>query len=304
MGCNDTAINVVTIYPIPTPLFKADTVCAGHPSTFTDLSYIQNGTITSWNWSFGDGGSSALQNPSHTYAGAGNYSVTLTITSNNGCSSTLTILANVHGWPNANFCVVPDKAPITDPVFNFCDLWSNDVVQWKWDFGDNSANDSMNTDPVHSYSDMVTGNDFYNFTICLRVQNQWGCWDTTSKTVEVTPEFTFYIPNCFTPNGDWDNEYFFGKSRGVKEYRIWIFDRWGNMIWDCYREDKNTNWDNPKQEGLSSACQWDGKIQPGGADMSGKSRQLAQEDVYVWKVKLVDIFDREHSYIGHVSVVR
>jgi hypothetical protein len=77
-----------------------------------------------------------------------------------------------------------------------------------------------------------------------------------------------------------------------------------NMIWDCHREDKNTNWDNPQQEGLPSACKWDSKVEKGGVDMSGNSGQQVQEDVYVWKVKLTDVFEKKHLYIGHVSVVK
>ena len=101
---------------------------------------------------------------------------------------------------------------------------------------------------------------------------------------------------------------FYGKCRGVKEYDIWLFDRWGNQVWDCHHDDKNTNWDsdatNPRQEGLASFCKWDGVVVKGGLDMGGNSRQLAQEDVYVWKVHLIDIFNKRHSYIGHVNIVR
>ncbi|TAL60842.1 MAG: hypothetical protein EPN85_06375 [Bacteroidetes bacterium] len=140
--------------------------------------------------------------------------------------------------------------------------------------------------------------------MCVNVQNQYGCWDTVCKVVELIPEFTFYIPNTFTPNQDINNEVFFGKGRGIKEYNIWLFDRWGNQLWDCHKEDKNTNWDNQGQDGLSSYCKWDGVVVSGGLDMSGSSRQLAQEDVYVWKVRLTDIFDRRHTYVGHVNIVR
>ena len=55
---------------------------------------------------------------------------------------------------------------------------------------------------------------------------------------------------------------------------------------------------------MSSACQWDGVVDNKGMDMNGNSRQLVQEDVYVWKVHLTDIFEKTHFYIGHVSVVR
>jgi hypothetical protein len=136
------------------------------------------------------------------------------------------------------------------------------------------------------------------------VQNQYGCWDTVCHPVELVPEFTFYIPNTFTPNGDFINEFFFGKSRGVKDYDIWLFDRWGNLIWHCHYEGKNTDWDMHHQDGMSSACKWDGVVQNQGMDMNGQSKQLVQEDVYVWKVRLTGIFEMKHNYLGHVSVVR
>lgn len=227
------------------------------------------------------------------------------ITTQFGCSDTVAItpLVNVHPWPTANFCVAPSYAPVNDPKFNFCDLWSSNVTNWVWDFGDNSF-DSVQTDPVHSYSASTTANDFYTFQVCLRVETQYGCWDTTCHPVEILPEFTFYIPNTFTPNGDFMNEMFYGKGRGIKEYNIWLFDRWGNQIWDCHHEGKNTDWDQSGQEGLSSYCKWDGKVERGGLDLSGNSRQLAQEDVYVWKVQLTDIFDKKHWFVGHVNIVR
>jgi hypothetical protein len=136
------------------------------------------------------------------------------------------------------------------------------------------------------------------------VQNQYGCADSICKTVEIVPEFEFYIPNAFTPNQDFMNEYFFGKGRGIKEYNIWLFDRWGNMIWDCHREEENASWDINGKDGLSSACKWDGKVEKGGPDLNGESNEQVQEDVYVWKVKLTDIFDKEHNYVGHVSVIK
>ena len=54
-------------------------------------------------------------------------------------------------------------------------------------------------------------------------------------------EFGFYIPNAFTPTSDdGKNDTFFGKGTGIKEYHLWIFDRWGNMVF--YTEDIGTGW--------------------------------------------------------------
>jgi len=113
------------------------------------------------------------------------------------------------------------------------------------------------------------------------VTNQFGCSDDTSETVIVDPEFTFFIPNAFTPNGDGKNDFFFGTGIGITSYQIWIFDRWGNLIFTA--DDINHG--------------WDGTVQ-------GKSGQICQEDVYVWKVALTDVFDKKHKYIGHVSLIK
>ena len=312
-GCKDTIVQQVVVYTPPVALFAGNgqgcaPVCV---TNFQDSSTSTDGNITGWAWSF-PGGSPASAStqipPTVCYNTPGTYGASLIVTTTYGCSDTLSLtpLIDVHPWPHADFAMDHDKAPATDPVFAFNDLWSPNpgVTAWVWDFGDGSALDSINTDPVHNYSATVGSNDFYNYNVCLKVENQYGCWDTTCKTLDIVPEFTFYIPNTFTPNGDFLNENFFGKGRGIKDYTIRLFDRWGNMIWDCHQTGTNSALDVQGQDGLASVCQWDGKVQPGGADMSGKSRQLAQEDVYVWKVNLTDIFDREHNYVGHVSVVK
>ena len=309
-GCKDTVDNPVTIHTPPVANFSGPIEgCAPICNNYTDLSTCIDGTIASWQWSFPGGypAFASSENPQNIcYNSAGTFGASLIITSNYGCKDSIDItpLVTVHPWPQAEFDVVPAIAPATSPTFNFNDLWSTEVTNWVWNFGDSSPLDSTNTDPVHSYSASATANDFYAFQVCLRVETQYGCWDTVCHIVELVPEFTFYIPNTVTPNGDGTNEFFFGKSRGVKEYNIWLFDRWGNLVWDCGYKGKNTDWDAPMQDGMSSFCKWDAKVEPGGVDMSGNSKLLAQEDVYVWKVKLTDIFDKKHTYIGHVSVVR
>jgi len=312
-GCIDTVTQQVLVYSPPVANFVTPVKgCKPVNANYKDISNPVDGTIAAWEWSMPGGvpSSSTVSAPSNIqYNNVGTYSVSLIVTTNYGCKDTITLpMVEVYPWPTSDFCVAPSKAPTTAPLFNFCDMWSADVVKWQWDFGDGSALDTSSTDPIHSYSATATNNDFYKYNICIRVQNQYGCWDTTCHPVELIPEFTFYIPNTFTPNGDHINEMFYGKCRGVKEYDIWVFDRWGNQLWDCHHDDKNTNWDsditNPRQEGLSSFCQWDGVVVKGGMDMGGNSGDLAQEDVYVWKVKLLDIFDKRHTYIGHVNIVR
>lgn len=326
-GCVSTTNIPVTPYNPPVANFTgAGAGCAPVCVTnYVDASTPGDGLISSWQWNFPGGTPSAVsgQNPNLgapvlcgnlgycngiCYKTAGTYSASLTVISQYGCPSTKTITptVTVYAWPNAYFNVTPDIASISDPTFNFYNLWSNDVTQWTWDFGDGVTN-STDTMPVHSYLTTIGDtNDFRYITICLNVQNINGCWDTICKKVELLPEYEFYIPNTFTPNSDFMNEFFFGKGRGIKEYHFWIFDRWGNLIFECYQNDSNVPWDFPGKEGLSSHadCKWNGKVDAGGWDMSGGSNQLMQEDVCVWKVKLTDVFDKKHTYVGHVNIVK
>jgi len=301
-GCKDTVTLPTIVYHDPVALFNSpDSGCSPVSHQFTDISTSQDGVITAWQWSFPGGTPSAgvNQNSSSQWGTPGSYDVGLIVTTQYGCKDTLLINNYIHvfAWPSSDFSVAPPQNSVNSPLFSFSNLWSSDVTQWLWNFGDNET-DSTNQNPAHSYSATATNNDYYTYNVCLSVQNQHGCWDKICRTVELLPEFDFFIPNCLTPNGDHTNEFFFGKGRGIKEYNIWLFDRWGNMIWDCHQEGKNTAWDDIGQDGMSSACQWDGKVE------AGSSNDLVQEDVYVWKVKLTDIFDKVHNYIGHVSVVK
>ncbi|MBA3704665.1 MAG: gliding motility-associated C-terminal domain-containing protein, partial [Bacteroidetes bacterium] len=142
-------------------------------------------------------------------------------------------------------------------------------------------------------------------TVWLYVINQHGCRDSIAKEIIINPEWTFYIPNSFTPKSSKDvNDFFFGKGIGIKKYTIWIFDRWGNQIWTCGLSGDNKEWDTKPSEGMPSGCRWDGKVQAGGPDMNGSSKVLSEQDVYVWKVELTNILDEQHHYIGIVTLVR
>jgi gliding motility-associated-like protein len=106
--------------------------------------------------------------------------------------------------------------------------------------------------------------------------------DSIIQCVEVIAPYTFYIPNAFTPNGDNFNEMFLGYGMYIKDFHIWIFDRWGNVIFESTDIYKG----------------WDGKV------AGGASGNIAQQDVYVWKVKITDTNLKKHEYIGHVSLIK
>ncbi|MGL4596219.1 MAG: PKD domain-containing protein, partial [Bacteroidia bacterium] len=263
--------------------FVADTL-AGCPVlcvNFSDQSTIASGNITAWNWDFGDGSNNAFtQNPQHCYTQTGVYTVSLTVYSAVGCADSLTItnMITVYPVPVASFTATPQTTTVLQPTVNFTDQ-SQGANSWHWDFGDGDTLGLLVQNPQHTFSNEIAT----NYEVTLTVTNQYGCQDDTTIEVIIGPDFTFFIPNAFTPNGDGLNDGFFGTGIGITDYQIWIFDRWGNMIFTT----KNMN------------EVWDGTVQK-----AGSSGEICQQDVYVWKVALKDVFDKSHKYIGHVTIVR
>jgi gliding motility-associated-like protein len=283
-GCIDTINLPVSIDALPVVIFTGDTLagCPTHCVNFIDQTTIASGTLSTWAWDFGDGSPiSNAQNPSHCYDSTASYTVGLTVSSGAGCTTTLVIpnMITVHPVPHASFSALPMVTSILYPEILFTDLSTGSPVQWYWDFGDPSTDGDTSNLQNTSYEYSSEYGSFYDVT--LTITNQFGCTDDTSLRVQVEPDFSFFIPNAFTPNGDGTNDGFFGTGYGITKYEIWIFDRWGNLIF-------TTN-------DINEA--WDGSVQGRGGD-------LVQIDTYVWKVKLTDVFAKRHTYIGHVSVIR
>ncbi|MCX6295502.1 MAG: PKD domain-containing protein, partial [Bacteroidetes bacterium] len=282
-GCSPavTASVTVTVLPVPVVAFVGDILSGCSPVcvTFTDNSTVTGSTINTWSWNFGDGTSSNLQNPPiHCYTTPGQYTVGLTVTSIGGCTASDTYLnyITVFSDPVADFYASPNPASVLEPTVTLNDQSSSDVVYWSWNFGDGDSLGFTTANPSHNFPNTVEGT--YNVT--LIVHNSHGCVDTITHPVVIGPEFAFFIPNAFSPNGDGVNDFFSGQGIGIKKYELYVFDRWGNLIF--YGDELNK--------------QWDGKANHGS--------EMAQQDVYVWKVKLTDVFDKKHNYIGTVTIVK
>lgn len=206
---------------------------------------------------------------------AGNYIVL--VTDANGCTSSANITIGGGLPPVAQYDNTPDTIDLFNATVYFTDL-STGAATWTWDFGDpNDPTGSTQQHPYHTYTAPGV------YCAMLTVTDAGGvCKDSVVHCVLVESPFTFYIPNTFTPNADAWNEIFYAYGTYIKEFKIMIFDRWGNKIFES----------NDMRKG------WDGMVQ------SGRSGKLVQEDVYVWKVELMDANNRPHKYIGNVNVVR
>lgn len=103
-----------------------------------------------------------------------------------------------------------------------------------------------------------------------------GC--TNMDTVTIFVEGSLYVPNTFTPNGDGINDYFYAEGEEIEEFEMWIFNRWGELIFTS--------------ESLNNG--WDGRV----------NGVISQIDTYVWKIKFKEYSGKDGEIYGHVNLVR
>lgn len=183
-GCSDTVIvnHGIKVGNKPITGFYANPLnaCAYIPVNFFDTTVAP---VDRWLWDFGDGYSSTVQNPIHTYADTGTFHVSL-IVWNNGCSDTLEKLNYVHIAPP--IAVFTSAFSCADPLVRTFTDHSVGADTWAWDFGDGTTSSDIN--PVHTFPGSGT------YTVTLTVTNfQTGCSYIATESVRIineTPDFT------------------------------------------------------------------------------------------------------------------
>jgi gliding motility-associated-like protein len=261
----------------------------------TSMIVVSQGSLPgTTTWSFTDGLVStingSLDSLTHTFVNDGCYNGTAVVAFENGCidSVTKTNAVCVNPVPIADFDWGPKTATVLEPFIQFEDL-SIDADSWNWDLGRVSTtnippNPTASTlqNPFVTYGSPDSG----TYTVELIAWNGM-CSDTLVKRITILDNFTVFVPNAFTPDGDGLNDIFFpnGKNHdnleGASEYSFLIFNRWGALIWES---------GTPYQP-------WDGT--------NAKTGSEVQQDVYVWKLKVWDNVESVlKTYYGRVSLIR
>ena len=201
---------------VATPLaaslsFSPAAPTAGQAVQFTDAS---TGAPTSWLWNFGDGTTSAVQNPSHAYAAAGSKTVTLTVTNatgSNSASRTFSVSASL----TASFTFSP-ASPVAGQSVQFTDASTGSPTAWSWSFGDGGTSTARN--PSHAFASAGT------YTVRLTASNGSG-QSEVSLAVTVTASNTVTASFGFSPSAPaaGDTVQFTDSSTGSPTSWQWSF---------------------------------------------------------------------------------
>jgi PKD repeat protein len=150
---------------------------------FADQSTASTGNITAWSWNFGDGGTSSLQNPSHSYNAMGSYVVCLDITTSTGCTDTYCDSVYV-GNNTGIFCnatLTPNVNPGGSVTYSVTASGSGTIIGYSYDFGDGSPIlGSANASETHTYA--VSG----TYIACVDVIFSDSCIARSCATVTTT----------------------------------------------------------------------------------------------------------------------
>jgi gliding motility-associated-like protein len=218
-GCIDTVTQNVMVNYLPNVAFTNVTPCLQGGTPFDDNSTVTGSVVNAWEWHFGDGTTSFVQNPVHQYPNSGSYSVTLIATSAQGCVDSLTQPTFVLPAPTAAFTVDPHFANPFQTV-NFTDH-SSPVVSWEWNFGDGSGT-STSQHPSYAYN----GSLVYN--VMLVVTDTNGCRDTAIGEVIVflPPQ----VPSGFSPNGSGANDILYVYGGPFTDMEFKVYNNWGEVV--------------------------------------------------------------------------
>lgn len=178
-GCSTAASRNIDIYPRPTASFSSPAVCAGINSVFSDASTVSSGTITTWNWNFGDATSGTGNSTSHLYAGDGTYQTNLIVITDRGCVDSTQRSIQIHKLPTANFSNGNECANTPIQFTNTSVAGSGSILFYSWNFGDGNTSSASN--PAHSYASDGS------YIVSLNITSSLGCTSMKNGLAIVHP---------------------------------------------------------------------------------------------------------------------
>jgi len=200
-------------------------ICYG--DTITMKAWVHGGYSTLlYDWNAGGTADTLVVHP----ATSSTYWVNVT----DQCDITVSNFAPVYiERPIADFSVLGSTWESNFPI-GFMDGSAGAITTWSWDFGSPGLT-STELNPVVTYPDPGS------YPVRLAIMDTLGCVDTLVRVLNVAPEFNFYLPTAFSPDGDGINEVFGVVGTSIEKFHMRIFDRWGKQVFET--EDPTKGWD-------------------------------------------------------------
>ena len=195
------------------------------------------------------------------------------------------ITINLNPSPVARFDAYPQPTDVNNPFVNFIDnsIGHTNAV---WDFYNNITYDTVinNLKFIHEFSAIAD-----THLVTLNIISDSGCVSSVTQSIFINEAFSCFIPTGFTPNNDLYNDHFLPITRGVTDYTLSIYDRFGSRVFET-----NKYTDIYCMYGCDQA--WDGKI--------NNSSEYALAGNYVYNIVIIDFNGKERTFEGTVTLNR
>ncbi len=207
-GAVSTIPKDIRIFASPEALIAADNTCIADFVSFRDVSTITSpafsSSIVAWEWDFDDGNMSSQQHPTHTYTAPGLYTVSLTVTTDRGCSSMDTQQVRVGPVPEVNFSWSAICNGDATEFRDMSEVGISNAISYEWDFGDGDIlTAGMGSIPSGTHEGRTTGTfkaPFHqyasvgNYEVTLTLQTDDGCSNSKTQKVFIL-EFSVITPS-------------------------------------------------------------------------------------------------------------
>lgn len=281
-GCPAADLDTVFVETLPAPTVNFGAIDTASCPPFTvDFVNASVGTFVDCTWNFGDGSVSqgSCDAISHPYPFSGIYPVSLTLTTAEGCVSTLTKenYINIFPVPEADFSYAPTKPDIRNTVVDFINR-SKGADMSSWTFAQNDYSNLENPFFQFPFEDEGI------YDVELAVANIFGCTDSITKKVKIEGLLNVNIPNSFTPDGDGINDGFLpiieGHDTELTDYYFGVYDRWGIPVFQT----------------TTMNVAWDGKDNKG---------NMTKNDNYYYVVEVRSKYSAERQrFTGNVTLIK
>ena len=213
-GCSNTAVSVITVNPLPIINFSSPAFgCPNNP-----IAIINSTTgATNYSWTFGDGGTSNANNPSHTYLSFGNYTITLVATSSFGCIDSLSQPISIMPPPTVSFNM-SDSSGCEPLAIQFTNI-STPNLFYLWDFGNGQTSTLENPGTI-IFNSGIVGDTTYYITLTV----SYLCGNVSfSDSVKVLHLPVAYFGVDANSGCSPDTVFFSNNSYGVPTSFLWNF---------------------------------------------------------------------------------
>jgi gliding motility-associated-like protein len=272
----------ITIAPQVNPQISfLDTVLCW-PESFTLSNETNQNTFTSQTWFINDVLFSNEETIVFNPIQPGTYSVELQLTDTFGCEYDTLISNALISLPNpqAGFSTSPTVVQVDNPLVSFTDQSSGVISSWNWTF---NAPPLIETSSVQNPEFLFPNTIGGDYEVQLVVSNSFGCSDTLTGIIKVFENYTLFIPNSFSPDGNEFNNLFsvYGFGIETSNFQLAIYNRWGEIIF--VSKDPEIG--------------WDGRY--------GKTGEMSPTGIYTYKLNYqLKNQDKPKTISGHVNLIR